>query len=55
MEGRWCLIASHDYDFVSGTPFKLLRENNQTLPARLGNVMLTKQEFIVFDLSAPGM
>ena len=55
MEGHWCLIATHDYDFVSGAPFKLLRENNQTLPARLGNVMLTKQEFIVFDLSAPGM
>lgn len=55
MEGRWCLIATHEYDFVPGTPFKLLRENNQTLPARLGNVMLTKQEFIVFELSAPGM
>lgn len=55
MEGRWCLIATHDYDFVSGMPFKLLRENNQTIPARLGNVMLTKQEFIVFELSAPGL
>jgi len=55
MEGRWCLIATHDYDFTPGTPFKLLRENNQSLPARLGNVMLTKQEFIVFELSAPGM
>ncbi len=55
MEGRWCLIATHDYNFISGTPFRLLRENNQSVPARLGNVMLTKQEFIVFDLSAPGM
>ncbi len=55
MEGKWCLIARHDYDFIPGTPFKLLRENNKTIPARLGNVMLTKQEFIVFELSAPGM
>ncbi len=55
MEGKWCLISRHDYDFVSGIPFKLLRENNKTIPARLGNVMLSKQEFMVFELSAPGM
>lgn len=55
MEGKWCLIARHDYDFIPGTPFKLLRESNKTIPARLGNVMLSKQEFIVFELSAPGM
>ena len=55
MEGKWCLIARHDYDFVPGIPFKLLRENNKSIPARLGNVMLSKQEFIVFELSAPGM
>lgn len=54
-EGRWCLIARHDYEFISGTPLRLTRENNKTLPARLGNVMLTKQEFVIFELSAPGM
>jgi hypothetical protein len=55
MEGKWCLVAKHDYDFVPGSPFRLLREDNRQLPARLGNVMLTKQEFVVFELSAPGM
>ena len=55
MEGSWCLVAQHAHDFVPGTPIKLLRENNQRVPARLGNVMLTKQEFVVFGLSAPGM
>ena len=55
MEGKWCLVAKHDYDFVPGSPLKLLREDNRALPARLGNVMLTKQEFVVFELSAPGM
>ncbi len=55
MEGKWCLIAKHDYDFVPGIPFKLIRENNKAIPARLGNVMLSKQEFVVFELSAPGM
>lgn len=55
MEGKWCLVAKHDYDFVPGSPFRLLREDNRFLPARLGNVMLTKQEFVVFELSSPGM
>ncbi|MGD8927119.1 MAG: hypothetical protein PVG20_09720 [Thioalkalispiraceae bacterium] len=55
MEGKWCLVAKHDYDFVPGSPLRLLREDNRQLPARLGNVMLTKQEFVVFELSAPGM
>jgi len=55
LDGKWCLIARHEYDFVSGTPLRLVRENNQRVPARLGNVMLTKQEFVIFELSAPGM
>lgn len=55
MEGRWSVIAKHDYDLVSGTPLRLVRENNKPLPARLGNVLLTRQEFVVFELSTPGM
>lgn len=54
-DNRWSLIARHEYDFVFGTPLRLMRENNQWLPARLGNVMLTRQEFVIFELSAPGM
>jgi len=55
MEAKWCLIAKHDYNFVPGSPFKLSREDGKTLPARLGNVMLSKQEFIVYELSSPGL
>lgn len=55
IDKRWCLVARHEYNFVSGTPLRLLRENNQRLPARLGNVLLTKQEFVVYELSAPGL
>ena len=55
LDGKWCLVARHEYDFLSGTPLRLVREDNQRVPARLGNVMLTKQEFVVFELSAPGM
>jgi len=55
LDGRWCLVARHAYDLVSGTPMRLVREDGRQLPARLGNVMLTKQEFVIFELSAPGM
>lgn len=54
-DSRWCLIARHEYDFVSGTPLRLARDRDTAIPARLGNVLLTKQEFVVFELSAPGM
>jgi hypothetical protein len=55
LDHKWALIARHDYEFVNGTPLRLIREDNKRVPARLGNVMLTKQEFVVFELSAPGM
>jgi len=54
-DSRWCLIAGHEYDLVSGTPLRLSRDRVTAIPARLGNVLLTKQEFVVFELSAPGM
>jgi hypothetical protein len=55
LENKWCLVARHSYDFVSGTPLRLIREDYKRIPARLGNVMLTKQEFIVYDLSSPAL
>lgn len=53
LDNKWCLVARHSYDFISGTPLRLIREDYKRIPARLGNVMLTKQEFIVFELSSP--
>lgn len=55
LEHRWCLIARHEDELQPGSPFKLIREDAKQIPARLGHVMLTKQEFVVFELSAPGM
>jgi len=55
LDDKWCLVARHNYNFVSGKPLRLIRENNNRSPARLGNTMLTKQDFIVYELSSPGL
>jgi len=55
LDNKWCLVAKHNYNFVSGKPLRLIRENNNRAPARLGNAMLTKQDFIVYELSSPGL
>jgi len=55
LDNKWCLVARHNYNFVSGKPLRLIRENSSRSPARLGNTMLTKQDFVVYELSAPGL
>lgn len=55
LDNKWCLVARHNYDFVNGLPLRLIREDYKRYPARLGNVLLTKQDFIVFELSSPGL
>lgn len=54
-DNKWCLVARHNFDFVSGQPLRLIREDDKHAPARLGNTLLTKQDFIVFELSSPGL
>lgn len=55
LDNKWCLVARHEYNFVSGTPLRLIREDYKRFPARLGNVLLTKQDFIVYELSSPSL
>jgi hypothetical protein len=55
LDNKWCLVARHNYDFVTGKPLRLIREDYKRVPARLGNVLLTKQDFIVYELSSPGL
>ena len=55
LDNKWCLVARHNYDFISGIPLRLIREDYQRMPARLGNVLLSKQDFIVFELSSPAL
>lgn len=55
LDHKWCLIARHQYEFVPGKPLRLIREDYKQIPARLGNVLLTKQDFVVYELSSPGL
>jgi hypothetical protein len=55
LDNKWCLVARHNYEFVSGMPLHLIREDSKRVPARLGNVLLTKQEFIAYELSSPDL
>jgi hypothetical protein len=55
LDDKWCLVVRHDYDFISGKPLRLVREDYKRVPARLGNTLLTKQDFIVYELSSPGL
>jgi hypothetical protein len=50
----WKLITESRDDVQPGMPLRLLR-NAQTLPARLGEVQLSKKEFKLFALSSPGL
>ena len=54
-EGRWQLAVSHKFNLISGIPLKLTRTNGSKLPVRLGNVCLTKRDFVVFELSSPAL
>ena len=55
LDNKWCLVARHNYGFVSGIPLHMIREDYQRVPARLGNVLLTKQDFVVYELSSPAL
>jgi len=55
LDNKWCLVARHQYEFVPGKPLRLIREDYKQIPARLGNVLLTKQDFVVYELSSPGL
>jgi hypothetical protein len=54
LDEHWRVIAPSDHGFVSGTPLKVTQPNGRTVPARLGNVWLAKNDFTVFELSSPG-
>lgn len=55
LDNKWCLVGRHEYNFITGTPLRLIREDYKRIPARLGNVLLTKQDFVVFELSSPSL
>ena len=51
---NWQLVTQPRDNLKPGLPIKLLRAGTKA-PARLGDVYLTKKEFMVFDLRSPGL
>ncbi len=54
-DGKWSLVVQPKYQLVPGTPLKLSREEGERMPARLGEVIMTQQEFVMFAVSSPGL
>jgi hypothetical protein len=51
---NWQLIVRPGTDLLPGSPVRLLRDRAPA-PARLGDIYLTKKEFMVFELRSPGL
>ena len=55
VRGEWNLIIKTSMPYSKGEPLKLIRANGSHLPVRLGDVIYTKKDFKVFELSSPGL
>ncbi|MEJ2508025.1 MAG: hypothetical protein P8009_00870 [Gammaproteobacteria bacterium] len=55
VKNQWRIVMPPDYGFVTGAPLKLIRADGRTVPARLGDLRLTRPEFAVFDVRSPGL
>lgn len=55
VRGEWNLIIKTNMPYIKGQPLKLIRANGAPLPVRLGEVIYTKKDFKVFELSSPGL
>jgi len=53
-EEKWHIILPRHVKYVSGTPVVIKRENNH-IPVRLGDTVLTKNGFIMFEARSPGL
>ena len=51
---NWQIIVEPRDELLPGAPVRLLRDSGP-VPARLGEVYLTKKEFMVFELRSPGL
>lgn len=54
-DGRWLLGANHKSRLTSGMPLRLTRAHGGKLPVRLGNALLNKNDFIVYELRSPAL
>ncbi|HEB59517.1 MAG TPA: hypothetical protein ENJ01_09865 [Gammaproteobacteria bacterium] len=54
-EGRWQLVALHQYGYLTGTPLKLVRANGTRILLRLGDIWLTKRDFTVYEVRSANL
>ncbi|MDH5570352.1 MAG: hypothetical protein OEY89_01225 [Gammaproteobacteria bacterium] len=55
VNGNWYAVFNSTDNVVPGTPFWLIRPKVDRVPVRLGNVYMSKKEFVIFELRSPGM
>ena len=55
LNDHWYLIVSPTYDFVPGSPLWLIRPKGSRIPVRLGELWMSKKEFLVFEMRSPGL
>ena len=50
----WQLVLPKQVKYVTGTPV-IINRGNEHIPVRLGNVVLTKKGFVLFEARSPGL
>ena len=55
INGSWYAVLNPADTAVPGTPFWLVRPRVDRIPVRLGEIYMSKKEFVIFELSSPGM
>ena len=52
---RWYVVVSPESNFVSGAPLFLVRSKGEKSLLRLGDIWMSKKEFVVFEARSPGL
>ncbi len=55
MNDQWYLIVNAASDFVPGMPFLLIRSKGNQVPVRLGETLMAKKDFLIFEMRSPAI
>ncbi|NOZ38418.1 MAG: hypothetical protein GXP11_10245, partial [Gammaproteobacteria bacterium] len=55
MNDQWYLVVNSASDFVPGMPFWLIRAKGNRVPVRLGETLMAKKEFLIFEMRSPAI
>ncbi len=54
LDNHWQLILPRHVKYITGAPV-VIKRNNESLPVRLGDIVLSKTGFVLFDVRSPGL